>query len=369
MSSTALKIRTVYLKVTNRCNVGCDFCYLPESTRLDKSVMSLLVAKDVARSIAVANHVEGYGLINLIVHGGEPLSMSGEGLSKIVREFVEESKEKVLVSIQTSLLPLSDRHLDFVHQWCDGWIGSSLDLTQRKINNSKEAYDELWEKKLDFASENGCKVRPIIVPSVSEAGCIDEFLDYLIGHGLYGFDIDRYTNYGGTDNQSMPTNLEHSNYLLELTSCLFERFESGLKIGNNVVEAALRGVFYSIPGERWGGSCQKSFLVIEPSGDFNTCPDRASREQPYGSAKEAGSILSAPERLKWIDHQEFGHKTGDCFKCQYQEWCRSGCPIVENVDASGECSGYKTYLDYLKSLDPILVSKYLSAKEGRYAYA
>lgn len=31
---------TVYLKPTNYCNVGCDFCYLPEDVRANKARMS-----------------------------------------------------------------------------------------------------------------------------------------------------------------------------------------------------------------------------------------------------------------------------------------------------------------------------------------
>ena len=71
---------TVYLKPTNYCNVGCDFCYLPEDVRANKARMSPETLDATLELIGQLALREGHDRIAILYHGGEPLSLSPEAL-------------------------------------------------------------------------------------------------------------------------------------------------------------------------------------------------------------------------------------------------------------------------------------------------
>jgi len=117
------------------------------------------------------------------------------------------------------------------------------------------------------------------------------------------------------------------------------------------VKAGIMGVLYDEPGDRWGGSCQADFVVVEPDGSLNNCPDKSTVEEPYGNAHDGYDAFSRNAfRRKWIKIQKMDHKKPHCMGCENASWCQSGCPITPNgvPDGEVECAGYKTFLSHIR---------------------
>ncbi|WP_261336878.1 radical SAM protein [Pseudomonas aeruginosa] len=131
----------VYLKPTNFCNVGCDFCYLPEDVRANKSRMSEATLQDSLVLIRNLAEREGHDRVSILYHGGEPLSMSAGvlmDLSDKVRRGL--SGIEIQEAIQTSLIPLRRSHIPFLQERCDGFVGSSIDFSGRTIQYSGSTF-------------------------------------------------------------------------------------------------------------------------------------------------------------------------------------------------------------------------------------
>lgn len=337
-----------YLKMTNYCNVGCDFCYLPEATRSDKTRMSRETLVNAIKQSEAAALSERFDSVLYVFHGGEPLTMSAEIIDEYCQIIEDSARLPFKLTLQTSLLPLRRSHFPVISKWFNGFIGSSIDFSGRTIKGSVSDYLTLWLEKANFATSNGFEVVPTFVPSTDDIGNEQKMVDWFYEHGFNRFNTERYNL--GTDNSTRPTNLQHSEILRNLTCAILKYAKKGIFLSNNVVEAAINGVINGQPGDRWGGGCIKSFYVVNPSGKIHFCPDLIETNNSFGSVNENPiEIITSIERNAFSANYLIHHKNMNCSNCEFRSWCRSGCPITSNdVISEGECSGYKRYLLWLK---------------------
>lgn len=360
----------VYLKPTNYCNVGCDFCYLPEDVRANKTRMSSETLEHSLQLIRDLAAREGHDRVSILYHGGEPLTMTAEALyefSDAVRAGL--SNLEVQESIQTSLIPLRASHLRFLHERCGSFVGSSIDFSGRTIQGSSERYAELWMEKVELARSNGLQIGPVMVPTRGEMSRASDIYSWFKRNGFHHFNIERYNSQG--IDADRPDNREHAAFLRELFDLsVADLRETGTCVTNNAVGASIAGVMNAQPGERWGGTCQRDFLVINPDGSLNSCPDRMEYEVDKWPKVQDGidAFQSSPARQGWIKVQFIEHVENHCRKCEFRTWCKSGCPITSHQvhTGQGECAGYRSHLlhvkEFLSGHDGFrLASAYLAA--------
>jgi radical SAM protein with 4Fe4S-binding SPASM domain len=350
---------TAYVKPTNGCNVGCTHCYLPEAVRANKSRMTDDVLLDTAqflKDMMVRGRHQG---AHVLWHGGEPLTISPDWFYR-AGAMLDVELPGHSESMQTSLIPLRREHLPLFKDRLNSFVGSSVDFSQRQIKGSVEAYHALWMDKVDMARNAGIKVVAGVVPTRNELGREEAIVDWFVSRDFDAFNIDRYNAYG-TYFPDRPSNLEHSYFLMGLFDALMEQM--GIKgraplVG--AIRSAITGVLHGVGGDRWGGSCQSDFIVVEPDGSLNNCPDKAPFEETFGNVSGGfNEFAKSRFRRKWIRVQNLDHKQSHCFGCENQSFCQSGCPITPNGAPEGEdeCSGYRTMLTHVR--------RYASSSEGR----
>jgi radical SAM protein with 4Fe4S-binding SPASM domain len=342
---------TAYVKPTNRCNVGCTHCYLPEEVRADKRRMNGDLVLETARFLKDMAERGRHRGAHILWHGGEPLTISADWYYE-AGEILDRELPGHTESMQTSLIPLRSEHVELFARRHDGFVGSSVDFSQRMIQGSVEAYHTLWMKKVDMARAGGVTVIPGVVPTTRELGREADIVKWFVDRGFEAFNIDRYNAYG-TYFDDRPSNLQHAKFLTGLFAALMAEMErSGSAPIVGTARGALTGVMFDVGGDRWGGSCQNDFVVVEPDGSLNTCPDKASFEESYGNVLDGfEAFLKSRFRRKWIRHQSVTHKKDYCMSCENSSFCGSGCPITPNGPSEGEdeCSGYKTHLTFVRS--------------------
>lgn len=342
---------TAYLKATNFCNVGCSHCYLTEEVRADRSKMSEQTLRDTGRLLAQMSGAQRTKA-HLIWHGGEPLALRADYYWK-AGEILDQELPGHSESLQTSLIPLKDEHLEWIKKRLGGSVGSSMDFSARQVRGSALSYQELWMKKVELCRQEGIRVIPGVTPALPEMGKAEWIMDWMEQRGFERFNIERYNSFG-FQAPLLPSNKEHSQFLVELYQAAMSRMEKkGRAPLVRVLAAAIGGVLFNQPGDRWGGSCQSDFIVVEPDGSLNNCPDKTSKERPYGNARAGFEAFArSPERRRWIRIQAIEHREDHCRSCENNTWCKSGCPITCNSlskpESGGECSGYRSFLSFVR---------------------
>lgn len=352
---------TAYFKPSDYCNVGCDHCYLPVEVRANKSRMTWTTLDNAIQ--AVRDLVERQRAPGALIlwHGGEPLSLPRDYFEAVCAR-VRDRLPAAPQAIQTSLVPYRHDWASLVHTYFDGHIGSSIDFSQRTIRGSVERYHALWLDKVAQARADECTVIPGMVPSAGEIGRGQEITEWMHAHGFLAWNIDRYNNYGW-DDPARPRNIAHSAFLSEVFDAVMDLAARDIFMRVNTVVSALGGVLYNQPGDRWGGSCSRDFIVINPDGSTSACPDKISFET-FGNINDGtDAFATSRKRLDWIRLHMTGHRNDDCPTCPFKTFCRSGCPLTPNApETEGECSGYNRHLHHVREFadrNPVLVATYL----------
>lgn len=124
--------RTFILKVANRCNIDCDYCYVFNSKDQAWRNLPARMSLDVARAAArrIAEHATTYDLrtIHVVLHGGEPLLAGPRHLSDLLRTFQDGTPPDTTIrfELQTNGTLLSEAWLDLFEHYAVT-VGVSLD--------------------------------------------------------------------------------------------------------------------------------------------------------------------------------------------------------------------------------------------------
>ena len=345
---------TAYLKPTNYCNVGCSHCYLPESVRANKEKMDDATLHKVMSFLKEMQFKGRHNQVFMIWHGGEPLILSPEYFER-AGEIMDSifTKEEIIECVQTSLIPYKREFAPIVKKRWRSEIGTSMDFSSRVIKGSPESYQKLWMKKVDLARDDDILVMPGITPNKQDCYNAPYIYNWFKDRGFWVWNIDRYSNISG-ELPDFSTNADHSKFLRDIFDLVVSDYnKTGYAPMIKLLSAAIGGILYDSSGDRWGGSCQSDFVVINPDGHLNNCPDKDSFEKSYGNLSDGfSSFEQSPMRKKWIRIQQAGHRIDDCFTCENASWCKSGCPITGNAcsvnGVTDECSGYKSFINHVR---------------------
>ncbi|MFF3290671.1 FxsB family cyclophane-forming radical SAM/SPASM peptide maturase [Streptomyces sp. NPDC003023] len=128
----AAPFRTFILKVANRCNIDCDYCYVFNSAdqawRRLPARMTTAVARAAGRRIGEHTAVHELSAVHVVLHGGEPLLAGPRhlaGLLDAVREGIPAGTE-IRFELQTNGTLLNETWLDLFEQY-RVTVGVSLD--------------------------------------------------------------------------------------------------------------------------------------------------------------------------------------------------------------------------------------------------
>jgi radical SAM protein with 4Fe4S-binding SPASM domain len=283
--------------------------------------------------------------ISILWHGGEPMQFDIPMFEKRLVEannFFFAQGVTVTHCMQTALINYNKEWSRILKTYFNSWASVSIDLKTRELSGSAERYNAVLEKRIEAAQQDGIYLVGNVCPSVDDVGREAELLDWLERNNIASFSIDRYNSFGGSDTKR-PANSQHSSFLASLLDDSLMRIRESRKVSVcSTLQAGIAGVLYGRSGDRWGVSCLKDYIVVNPDGRTNTCPDKISVEETYSRGKD---FYLSDKRAEVIGKHATTHPTQGCFSCEFFSWCKSGCPITPNDWGSeGECSGYKLFL-------------------------
>jgi len=179
----AAEPETIIMQPTTLCNVDCAYCYLP--ARSKKRDMTPDVSMAVASSIP--DQWPSSGRLEIVWHGGEPLTIGPKGLAALLGPFeVLRRAERVRQVIQTNATLITDEWCDLFAEY-DMAVGVSIDgpraMNRRRVDRrGGEVFDRVMAG-IEKLKERGIPFTVIAVISQDTTGDAKEILDFIAGLG------------------------------------------------------------------------------------------------------------------------------------------------------------------------------------------
>lgn len=129
-------IDTVLLKTASRCNLNCTYCYVynmgDDGWRSQPKRMSAAVIGAIIDRVGRLSHRQDHPL-SVVMHGGEPLLLGEQLLSRLVRGLRETLRSDAGIHVQTNGVLLSDSFIGLFAKH-DVGISISFDGPVHDIN-------------------------------------------------------------------------------------------------------------------------------------------------------------------------------------------------------------------------------------------
>ncbi|RMG24709.1 MAG: radical SAM protein [Methanobacteriota archaeon] len=315
------------------CKLDCPHCYLTREQRRDPYIMPLNKLETVCRKIR--DYYDGMiregKQVDIIGYwyGGEPTDM---GLDYFVQSFnmmdrVFGQEINLDQTILSSLVSIKDGELDkwisLARERCGNKIQTSFDWTMRG-----KGYVRNWERKVRAFVDAGIDVSIIAVVNrdIIDFGA-ESVIDYLTDLRIretswLPFMLNDRNAKTGMFDRFSPTMNEYSDFMIRLTRYALDK-ESAPTIGQFCFVAGQRhqeNKLSNISGQT---------LFLLPDGTFCMPDYHDGTWQEYlrnfGNILDKNesfeTILSSPERRKWLRKQALRNMNAECQDCDLHDCC------------------------------------------------
>lgn len=354
------KITKLIIKVTNKCNLSCSYCYYSEyspsqikKNNIDFDSIYNLLTK-------YSNYVKNNSIneIDLMFHGGEPTLLNIEYYQNIINLQKQLFPNNITInnSIQTNGVLLNNDWISFIIK-NNIRLGISLDgpeyINDKYRKNKKgQGYKTVIH---NINKIKKLKYRFSVLSVITGDFSTKEIFDHNIENEIYNFDfLPPLVNYHNKD--------YNKNKIEAINSDLFETFKYWIELDNPKINVRL---FKSILTKTMGHGSRmcifnnqcSNIVTIEPNGYVYPCDDLSitSFDQIYNcnlyfntdSFQKVENVIN--ER---INNKKFNALPDECAECDVNHLCNGGCPSTRySINNSFNnkninCSFYKNAFRY-----------------------
>lgn len=295
---------TIMWRLTNDCNVNCDYCFLCShgtGTRMDDGLVDQTI-----------EYIKTQNKVNLIISGGDPGLLDPKWVLDIVhrvRPYVQE------IQFQTALLyKITDAHLE-LFKACDLIMvsvdGLRLNTTNRGL---------LFEHNMQLLADNNIQLGMLWLLTKSLiTKCSPQFMfNYCRQHKVVTFDF--WTLY---KNHHMPEETFHKLRAInrEVNEWIYKAYLEWEKIKDcgivcnvfDAMEQALVGNHYYCHSRH----CNQYQQSINYDGSIACCDFR------YNTLYGTVSNQDLTKKQIWITKEQ--ELPFHCVNCPYLKYCKGGC--------------------------------------------
>ncbi len=342
LSATTL---TVWLHVTNACNLRCAYCYLSRSDEAMDEATGRTAIEAVFRSAAR----QGFGSVKLKYAGGEP-TLNFE-LIRHLHQYARVLAQQIGLELREVVLSngvaLSNPMLGFIRDAgmrlmisLDG-VGAAHDA-QRTFASGRGSF-ALVAQGVDRAISRG--VRPhlsITVTSRSVQGVADAVAFALDRDLLFNLNFYRANGRPGGKEDL----LAEDDRLIAAGQAAFAIIEARLP-RQSLIAALVDRASFNAPHDRACGAGH-TYMVIDPRGRVARCQMEIERAITDVFVDDPLSAIQS----KYIGFQNVAvdEKEG-CRDCQWRYRCAGGCPLL-TYRVIGRSDVKSPYCNVYKALYP-----------------
>lgn len=316
-------MKTVYIKLTNACQLHCAHCYNSICPATDTmSLETLGCIKHRLENLCKLGET-----VHVTFHGGEP--MLYPYLDEVI-DFVKYFKGKkydINFSATTNLVyPLSEQKKELFREFATNEQGKPIISTSYDYNIRFKDIDEekFWFDNVLVLINDGFDVRPIITVTkpLIQWTTGGYFLIQFSTVGITSCNFERITCTGrASDNKDtlIPTNREVDEWLektykqyksmdpLTMHIPLFDILEDSIKFGK-------------LSGCR-ARQCTCDVITFNPDGSIATCPNIADKIVGNVNTPETEEYCRMKKDLRSLENI----RRSECYTCQYYQYCNGDC--------------------------------------------
>lgn len=322
--------KTVYIKLTNACNLSCKHCYNSITNN------SLYMSDEILEKVILyIKQLKTRYKLQIALHGGEPLLFDINKINYLINSIGSD----VDWSITTNLIyDITDKHIQLFkkmeHYENKPTILTSWDYKIRFNSNKQE---QLWENNVQILHSNNINVQPIV--------CLSKFLindlepNYIYKKfeklNIKVFNFERITYTGNaTQNDVCPLNKDID---LWLYNAFIDEYYQNNIIRVKLFDNLIKSLSYVFIGCR-ARKCTSNVITINPDGTICNCPNMS--DKPYSNIN--GEIDNDILTKQILDENTLNPT---CLVCKYYKFCNGDCFQLK-FDKSG-CPGLKSIYKYL----------------------
>ncbi len=332
-----LKPSAVYLNPTERCNLNCDYCYIPGEMRKSGKHMSqtdLLQALAILKSYFKKSLPRG-SLPQVVFHGSEPM-LNREAVFAAIERYRDDFR----FGVQTNGTLLDEAAIKFLTSHgvgiglsLDGHIAEIADRTRRNWAG-KGSFTKVLAAMELLKGYSGYNLICTVTSRNMRSLC--RIVDFFHGYEVPVCMLNpvRCTQQGARDIK--PTDAQMAKYYLEALDRSYELYQ---KTGRKLVIANFANVLVGIvaPTARrlmcdispcGGGRC---FFAVSARGDIFPCSEF------IGLPNFKGGNIFTDDIEKVLSTGAFGMVTGrkvediePCRRCAIRHFCGAPCPAEAN---------------------------------------
>lgn len=349
---------SAWLHITDRCNLRCDYCYLPHLAR----DMSIDIGRAAIESTFRSASLNNYRRVKLKYAGGEALLCSP--LIKELHLYAQSlSKEKgiildgVVLSNGTLITPEIIEMLKILNLRLmislDGL--SDFHNIQRNYAGGKGSFQDV-ERGIKIALQNGLIPDISITISGRNAEGLSDLIEWILEHNL-PFSLNFYRE-NELSASYEDLQLEESRMIQGMLAA-FKVIE--LKLPNrSLLGSLVDRANLASPHKRTCGVGQ-SYLVFDYQGQIAKCQMQLHKTISSVDAQDPLTVVRQDKT--GIQNLSVEEKEG-CRTCEWKYWCTGGCSLA-TFKATGRydiqspnCNIYKALYPEALRLEGLRLLKY-----------
>lgn len=341
-------ILSAWLHITDRCNLSCDYCYLPRTT----SRMSFPTGQAAIDATLRSAAIHRYRAVKLKYAGGEPLlrfpfvirlhryaqrQMEKHSLQEL--DGVILSNGTLLTSQMVEQMLSANLRLMIS---LDG-IGANHDC-QRHYPDGRGSYEQV-ARAVELALTQGLVPEISVTVSGRNAGGLPEIVRWVLERDL-PFSLNFYRE---SEQSCSQTDLRSENeHIVEGMLSAYKVIEEMMP-RRSLLASLMDRANLSAPHLR-ACSIGQSYLVFDTQGNIASCPMNMRHSATDINDSDP---LTAVRSMAGIQNPSVD-EIPECEDCRWRYWCGGGCPLQAHR-FSGRYDAKSPYCVIYKSLFPEVV--------------
>lgn len=347
------------VNVTRACNLRCTHCYIDSKVKQHSGFMTKEGIIDLSRQIkehVVRNKI---GRAEIHIVGGEPTMLGLEYFEKTVPE-IRKNLEGIDYELILVSNLLSSDILDIAKKFDK--VSTSYEPDTRFFSLSKKykpRLEETWRNNVHKLVSEGIDLSATvcITKGVVEIGA-KNILDFLVENFIKQIHLGFYIPQGDglfSMSSNMPKFEETAKFLCAAADWYFDTKDCNSRddVYLNPIESLIVSIDKNEPKEDIVCPIISGSIDINWDGNAVTCLEEGgSTNVDWSGNVFSEGLLNVTKNKKFMKRVISAKRPNQvCVECPHYEICLGGCGVLfEYWNGSGECPGFKSFIEYMIDL-------------------